>query len=224
MLPAASGGPGGGGGAVEIPVFTTRVDTLMGATYVVIAPEHPLAASLVASGAAPAELTEYVAAASRRSDLDRTAGKLAGKSGVPTGLEVAHPLTGERIPLWVADYVLAGYGTGAVMAVPAHDERDFAFAAAHGLPVRQVVAPSGAAGRAVGAGVMTEPMTEPGVAVNSGAGLDGLPTAEATAATVARLAAAGKGQAKVSYKLRDWVFSRQARACLSEGSPPCPAR
>ncbi|EOD35437.1 leucyl-tRNA synthetase [Emiliania huxleyi CCMP1516] len=176
------------GGGEDVRVFTTRADTLMGATYVVVAPEHPLARRVGESDSAAS-----------KSDLDRTSAK--AKSGVPAGESVVHPLTGERLPVWVADYVIGSYGTGAVMAVPAHDERDFDFAAAHGLPVKRVVAePDGAAealeealsgGGASGGGAFTEH----GVAVNSGPLVDGLATAEA--------------KAKVSYKLRDWVFSRQ---------------
>ena len=116
-------------------MFTTRPDTLVGATYVVLAPEHPLVEQL-AELKLPQEaaLREYVTSAARKSDLDRTITKT--KTGVFTGVDVAHPLTGEPVPIWVADYVLASYGTGAVMAVPAHDERDFEFATAYDLPIK----------------------------------------------------------------------------------------
>ena len=123
----------------ELKVFTTRPDTLIGATYVVIAPEHPLAEATIDQAtdeAAVASLKDYVTAASSRSDLERTTSKQ--KSGVFSGRYVRHPLTGDKLPLWVADYVLAGYGTGAVMAVPAHDERDFEFATTYELPIKQV--------------------------------------------------------------------------------------
>ena len=116
-----------------VRVFTTRADTLMGATYVVIAPEHPLAKELAKDDE---DVAKYIAETSSKSDLDRTMAKT--KTGVPTTAMVTHPLSGEALPLWVADYVIGSYGTGAVMAVPAHDERDFAFAQTHGLPIKQV--------------------------------------------------------------------------------------
>jgi len=189
------------GGGEDVRVFTTRADTLMGATYVVVAPEHPLARRV---GESDSAVAKYIAETASKSDLDRTSAK--AKSGVPAGESVVHPLTGERLPVWVADYVIGSYGTGAVMAVPAHDERDFDFAAAHGLPVKRVVAePDGAAE----AEALEEAFTEHGVAVNSGPLVDGLATPEAKAKVVELLAEAGRGSAKVSYKLRDWVFSRQ---------------
>ena len=141
----------------------------------------------------------------RRSELDRTAAKT--KTGVDSGMKCVHPLTGEELPLWVADYVLAGYGTGAVMAVPAHDERDFDFATAFELPIKQVVAPAG--GEAADDGALEEAFTGAGVCVNSGEGLDGLSTVDAKAAMIDKLKGADAGESKVTYKLRDWVFSRQ---------------
>jgi len=185
------------GEADGIAVFTTRPDTLFGATYVVVAPEHPLVSSL-ATPSNRAAVDAYVAAAARRSDLDRTAS--AEKTGVDTGAFCEHPLTGERLPVFVADYVLGAYGTGAVMAVPAHDARDFAFAERYGLPVKRVVA---------GGGDEELPFTGDGVAVASCSSIDGLSTAAAKGAVVALLEAAGAGKAEVTYKLRDWVFSRQ---------------
>ena len=182
-------------------MFTTRPDTLMGVTYVVLAPEHPLVERIVARGGPEsAAVAEYAKAVASKSDLDRTVAKQ--KSGVATGVSVAHPLTGEEVPLWVADYVLAGYGSGAVMAVPAHDERDHAFAEAFGLPIKTVVAPAGG-------GDAELPLTEKGVCVNSGAAFDGLDTDACGAAIVGALQEKGRGAPKVSYKLRDWVFSRQ---------------
>lgn len=121
------------GGGTEVRVFTTRADTLMGATYVVVAPEHPLAISVAATNP---DVANYIAVASAKSDLDRTVAK--SKSGVAAGVEVVHPLSGEPLPVWMAEYVIGSYGTGAVMAVPAHDERDFAFAQQNGLPIKQV--------------------------------------------------------------------------------------
>jgi len=204
---ALTGGPveATDGPIADITVFTTRPDTLMGATYVVVAPEHPLATELAAgSSAEAAAVAEYVQAAARKSDMDRTVSK--DKTGVFSGAFVTHPLTGEELPLWVADYVLAGYGTGAVMAVPAHDERDFAFATVFDLPIKQVIAR--AADEELPA-TLEEAECEPGVVVRSGDGLDGLPSAEAKGAVIARLEAAERGTAQVTYKLRDWVFSRQ---------------
>ena len=198
----------GGGGALgsdELRVFTTRPDTVMGVTYVVVAPEHPLVEALT-SPENKAAVEDYRRATSGKSDMDRTlAAASKTKTGVPTGAFAVHPLSGERVPVWVADYVLGSYGTGAVMAVPAHDERDLAFAHAFGLPVKFVVAPPGGV---AAPGEEAEAFTAPGVAVNSGQ-FDGLPTAEAKTAVTKALAAAGKGGEQITYKLRDWVFSRQ---------------
>jgi leucyl-tRNA synthetase len=190
-------------GAEEIPVFTTRPDTLFGATFFVLAPEHPLVERLVAGRPEELAVREYVAAAARlpaaeRGDVDRP------KTGAFTGRFVVNPVNDERIPVWVADYVLMDYGTGAIMAVPGHDERDFAFARAHRLPVRRVIAPEGAPADA--------PLeaAEPGEGrlVNSGF-LDGMAVDEATAAIGAWLAERGLGEATVGYRLRDWLISRQ---------------
>eukprot|EP00611_Tribonema_gayanum_P028724 TRINITY_DN7478_c0_g1_i1.p1 TRINITY_DN7478_c0_g1~~TRINITY_DN7478_c0_g1_i1.p1 ORF type:complete len:908 (+),score=365.54 TRINITY_DN7478_c0_g1_i1:398-2725(+) len=189
----------------RIEVFTTRPDTLMGVTYVVLAPEHPLVKQLVSPAQAGA-VADYVAAAASKSDLDRTAAAGAkAKTGVYLGASAAHPLTGEAVPIWVADYVLGGYGTGAVMAVPGHDERDFAFARAFGLPIKRVVAAAAAEAGAQ----LEEAFTAYGVAVNSGAGFDGLSTEECKKAVVEALAARGAGKAVTNYRLRDWIFSRQ---------------
>jgi leucyl-tRNA synthetase len=181
----------------EIEVFTTRPDTLMGATYVVLAPEHPLAVRI----AAPERRTEveaYAERAARRSERARQA-DAEHKTGVATGGFALHPVSGARLPVWVADYVLAGYGTGAVMAVPGHDQRDWEFARAFGLPVVEVVA---------GGDVTREAFAGDGVAVNSGF-LDGLATPDAKRRMVEWLEANGRGEAAVTYKLRDWLFSRQ---------------
>lgn len=193
------------GAPLNLEVFTTRADTLMGATYVVVAPEHPLLGELTtAEHAGPVEA--YVQAAKAKSELDRVAAN-AEKTGAPTGATVAHPLTGEALPVWVSDYVIGGYGTGAVMAVPAHDERDFAFARAFGLPIKRVVAPDGADPAELG-GEMDEAFTARGVAVASG-DFSGLRTDECRRAITAKLAELGKGGEQINYKLRDWVFSRQ---------------
>jgi leucyl-tRNA synthetase len=182
-------------------VFTTRPDTLMGCTYCVLAPEHPLVGAITAPQHLAA-VEAYVAAAARKSDRDRTA-DAKKKTGVPTGARAVHPITGETIPIWIADYVIGSYGTGAVMAVPAHDERDFAFAKTFDLPIIEVVSRDGALHPELVAAYVDE-----GVGVNSGA-FDGLRTPEMKKAIVARLAEAGRGGTKVTYKLRDWVFSRQ---------------
>ena len=181
---------------LSIPVFTTRPDTLFGATFVVLAPEHDLLPR-IASPAQRAAVLAYTAAREGLSQRSRAAAAGA-PSGVDTGARALHPASGERIPIWVADYVLASYGSGAIMAVPAHDERDFAFAQTHELPIRTVVE---------GAGPEL-PTTGHGVSVNSDF-LDGLATPAAIRRAVAWLEAAGRGRGTVTYKLRDWLFSRQ---------------
>src|SRR4051794_721040 len=186
----------------EVPVFTTRPDTLHGATFFVLAPEHPLVDSLVAGGKHEAEVREYVRHAAGRTTVEREEKE---KDGVFTGRHVVNPVNGEEIPIWVADYVLMEYGTGAIMAVPAHDERDHAFAEKYGLPVRQVVRPRDGE---VEEGQAYVSHSADEVMVNSGA-LDGLSSPEAKKEIVARLAAEGLGEAKVGYRLRDWLLSRQ---------------
>ena len=159
------------GSKEKIAVYTTRPDTLFGATYLVLAPEHPLVAPLT-SPSQKAAVEKYVRESSAKSDLERT--ELAKKkTGVFIGAAVVNPVNGEKIPVWVADYVLASYGTGAVMAVPAHDERDFDFAKAYGLPIRKVIRPESASA--------PDCFTEDGVNFNSGF-LDGLKTPKAKAA------------------------------------------
>ncbi len=190
-------------GSEEIPVFTTRPDTLFGATFFILAPEHPAVLRMVEGGPQEAAVREYVAAAARASAADRGDADRP-KTGVDTGRSVVNPVTGEPIPVWVADYVLMDYGTGAIMAVPGHDERDFAFATAHGLPVARVIAPEGTD--------PSEPLEEayagPGLLVNSGF-LDGLDVDEAKRAMAAWLEERGLGEATVGYRLRDWLISRQ---------------
>jgi leucyl-tRNA synthetase len=188
------------GGTDEIRVFTTRPDTLFGATYMVLSPEHPLVGKLTTPEQAEA-VAEYQGRARLKSDLERT--DLAReKTGAFTGGHAVNPVNGEKIPVWIADYVLISYGTGAIMAVPAHDERDYEFAVKFGLQIRQVVRP------ASGEAEAGKAFTEEGVAVNSGI-LDGLPTAEAKKKISAELERKGQGKFAVSYRLRDWVFSRQ---------------
>ena len=174
----------------------------------VLAPEHPLVERLAALGLPQeAALREYADKAARTSDLDRTIAKT--KTGVFTGVDVKHPLTGEQVPIWVADYVLASYGTGAVMAVPAHDERDFEFATEYDLPIKVVVEPAKGGGAAAADGALEAAFTDYGVSVNSGEGLDGLATEACKAAVIARLEGESKGESVTTFKLRDWVFSRQ---------------
>ena len=183
---------------VEIAVFTTRPDTLFGATYMVVSPESELLEQIV-SPEHKAEVGVYQAETAKKSDLERT--DLAkDKSGVFTGAHAINPVNGRQVPIWTADYVLSGYGTGAIMSVPAHDSRDLEFAQKFKLPIEVVVqAPGG--GESLG-------FTGNGTAVNSGF-LDGLPTPEAKAKITAWLEEKALGQGTVNYKLRDWLFSRQ---------------
>ena len=182
-----------------ITVFTTRPDTLFGATYMVLAPEHPLVASIT-TPAQRAAVEAYQKETSSKSDLDRGVAKT--KSGVDTGAIAINPVNGEAIPVWIADYVMMGYGTGAIMAVPAHDERDSEFAAQFGLAVREVVVPTATETASSGC------FAGEGVAVNSSF-LNGLATAEAKSKITAWLEEKGLGQKTVNYKLRDWLFARQ---------------
>ncbi len=197
------------GGEARIHVFTTRPDTLFGATYMVVAPEHPLVDAVLAAPppeADEAQLRSYVEAARNRSDLERQQDKR--KTGVFSGVYAINPATAERIPVWVADYVLMGYGTGAIMAVPAHDERDHEFALAFGLPIREVVRSRQPVDETATGGCFSGD----GVSVNSKNGeiaLDGLPTPEAKRAITAWLEQKGLGKKKHNTKLRDWLFSRQ---------------
>ncbi|MBX7082677.1 MAG: leucine--tRNA ligase [Nannocystaceae bacterium] len=192
------------GHAGALTVFTTRPDTLYGATYMVLAPEHPLVAEIT-TAAQQAEVRAYVDRTARRSERERQAESIEGKkTGAFTGAHAIHPLSGAKIPIWIADYVLLGYGTGAIMAVPGHDERDHAFARAMALPIVQVVAPAdGAAVDIAAAAFVGE-----GVAVNSPV-IDGQSTAAAKRTMIDHLVAHGRGRARVTYKLRDWLFSRQ---------------
>jgi len=178
-------------------IFTTRPDTMFGATYMVISPEHPWVDELTTDGQREA-VAAYRAEAAAKSDLDRQIAK--DKTGVFTGARCANPANGEEIPVWVADYVMMGYGTGAIMAVPGQDERDWEFAEQFDLPiVRTVQPPDDFDGEAY---------TGDGPAINSGF-LDGLEVAEAKARMIDWLEAEGLGTRKVNYKLRDWLFSRQ---------------
>jgi leucyl-tRNA synthetase len=180
-----------------IEVFTTRSDTLFGATYMVLAPEHPLVARIT-SDKARAAVDAYVEATSRKSERSRQA-EGEEKTGVFTGAFAENPVNGEQIPIWIADYVLASYGTGAIMAVPGHDERDYAFAKTFDLPIVEVVK---------GGDLSREAFVGVGTSVNSNF-LDGLETPAAIEKMNQWLEHQGKGEATISYKLRDWLFSRQ---------------
>ena len=186
----------------KLRIYTTRPDTLFGATYMVLAPEHPLVNTLTTE-AQRAAVDAYVEAASLKSDLDRT--DLAKeKTGVFTGAHAINPVNGERIPIWIADYVLISYGTGAIMAVPGHDERDWEFAKTFDLPIVPVVAlPDGET-----PDLSEAAYTEQGRAINSGQ-FDGLSTAEFKSAIIEWLSEQGLGARAVNYRLRDWLFSRQ---------------
>ncbi len=194
-----------GGSRQRIRVFTTRADTLPGVTYVVLAPEHALVTELVSADQRAAVLA-YVEAARRKSDLDRTEAKT--KTGVWLGASAINPVTGHEVPIWVGDYVIATYGTGAVMAVPAHDERDHEFALAFGLPIVEVIVAADGKTADVGKAAYTEEgrTRYPRIALEVP---DGTPSAEARARITQWLAAQGKGGPRVTYRLRDWVFSRQ---------------
>jgi leucyl-tRNA synthetase len=188
-----------------VPVFTTRTDTLFGATYLVLAPEHPLVEKITRPERRE-EVLQYVEAARAKSDLERTALEKE-KTGVDTGAKAVSPVHGTEVPIWVADYVLASYGTGAIMAVPAHDERDFAFAKKHRLPMREVIRSGGRDWRGEES-ALSAARVEDGVLVNSGE-FAGLSSAEARQKITAWLVEKGAGKPAVQYKLRDWVFSRQ---------------
>ena len=184
---------------INFNVFTTRVDTLNGVTYVVLAPENPLVDEITTDENKDA-VEEYKEAAKKQSDIERQS-LTREKTGVFTGSYAINPINGKEVPVWVGDYVLATYGTGAVMAVPAHDERDYAFATKFNLPIDQVITSK--------KGEEVElPYCEYGVLVNSGE-FDGLTTEQAKEAIVEKLAKQGLGSAKVNYRLRDWLVSRQ---------------
>jgi leucyl-tRNA synthetase len=185
-------------------IYTTRPDTLFGVTYMVLAPEHPLV-NRITTDAQRSAVDDYIRRSALKSDLDRT--DLAKeKSGVFTGGYAINPVNGERVPIWIADYVLISYGTGAIMAVPGHDERDYEFAKTFGIAITQVVAP--AAGSSAEANLANSAFVELGVAVNSGE-YDGLSTTEFKEKITRHLADAGLGKEAVNYRLRDWLFSRQ---------------
>ena len=184
----------------SIRVFTTRADTLLGATYVVLAPEHPMVHHITTPEFSQAVRT-YQEETKKQSEIERLS-TVKEKTGTFTGAYATHPITGEALPIWIADYVLATYGTGAVMAVPGHDERDFEFSSKYDLPIPRVI-------KAKEEGIdETLPFCEYGILVNSGK-YDGLTSEEALKAIVGDLEKEGKAQATITYRLRDWLISRQ---------------
>jgi leucyl-tRNA synthetase len=217
-------GPDGSANADPISVFTTRADTIYGATYLVLAPDHPRVESLTSPEEALA-VAAFCDLVSGQSEQERTA-EDRPKRGVPLGSYVINPASGAQIPLWIADYVLADYGTGAVMGVPAHDQRDFLFARRHELPVRQVIIPAGSTAEAY----LGEAWTEAGVLIESDR-FNGLTSAAARQAITAAATEEGWGQARRQYRLRDWLISRQrywgcpipVLHCPSCGVVPVPA-
>jgi leucyl-tRNA synthetase len=184
-----------------IATFTTRIDTAYGVTFIALAPEHPLVAVLTRQEQ-KAEVGAYVEQAGRATEIERTSAERP-KTGVPTGAYAVNPLNGQRVPVLVGDYVLSTYGTGAVMGVPAHDERDFVFATKYGLPIRVVVAPPGWRGEALEAAYLEE-----GTQFNSGE-FNGLPSAQGMQRIADKIESRGWGKRTVTFHLRDWLISRQ---------------
>ncbi|CAN0565205.1 unnamed protein product, partial [Laminaria digitata] len=188
-------------GVGEVRVFSTRPDTIFGATYVVLSPEHPLVDTITTANRR--EAIEAYEEASKKSDLERQELDKS-KTGVFTGGYVINPMTGEQVPAWISDYVLISYGTGAIMAVPAHDERDFEFATKFGLPIKQVVSVDGQEKPE-----LTEALSGHGIIINSGDRYNGLDSKEFIKIAIEQMEADGTGKGAVNYKLRDWVFTRQ---------------
>jgi leucyl-tRNA synthetase len=187
----------------QIDVFTTRIDTVFGTTFVAVAPEHPVVEKILEKmPKSRRRVEEFAASLKSKSELERT--QLMEKTGIPTGAYAINPLSRERIPIWVTNYVLAEYGTGAVMGVPAHDERDFEFARKHALPIAQVITTPDGSLRAP----LTEAYVEDGKLIASGEYI-GMKSATARRAIAARLEAMGRGKATVNYRIRDWLVSRQ---------------
>ena len=192
-----------GGGSVD--VFTTRIDTIYGATFVLLAPEHPLVESFAAASADPTTFRQAVTRFRTQDRTDRQSGAVE-KEGFFTGQQAVNPFTGEQVPIWIANFVLGEYGTGAVMAVPAHDERDFEFARKYDLPVRVVV--KGATGEAADDAALTAPVSNDGVLVASGP-WNGMTSNDARRALTAEAERRGIGQGTVQFRLKDWGVSRQ---------------
>lgn len=187
---------------IKISVFTTRCDTVFGVSYIVLAPEHPLVKELT-TPECKAAVEEYVEQSLRKTELERVAADEKSKTGVPIGACVINPYNGESVPIWVSDYVLVSYGTGAVMGVPAHDERDFVFAKKFNLPIREVISPDGKS-----AGPLEAAYTEPGIMVNSGS-WNGKQSETAKKEMTQWAAENQSGKPRTQYRLRDWLISRQ---------------
>src|SRR5665811_2290616 len=187
---------------IDLPVFTTRPDTLFGATFFVMAPEHPLVSELVAGSPEEQAVRAYVKQAQTRSNIEREEKE---KDGVFTGRHVINPVNGEPIPVWIADYVLMEYGTGAIMAVPGHDDRDFEFAMVFGLPITRVVCKEGDDPSSDFSSAFTG---YEGTLVNSGQ-FDGMTVEEGKRAIVEMLSKQGRAKSVVNYRLHDWCISRQ---------------
>ncbi len=185
----------------DVEVFTTRPDTLWGVTYMVLAPEHPLVSELTVDSQKEA-VQNYIKETRKQSDIDRTSTDKE-KTGVFTGSYCINPVNNEKVPVWIADYVLLSYGTGAVMAVPAHDERDFEFATKFELPIKEVISPDGKP-----SDTLETAYTEPGTMINSGP-FDGQESKSGISKVIDYLDENGFGKAKINYKLRDWLISRQ---------------
>jgi len=192
------------GFSITLPVFTTRADTLFGVTFMTIAPEHPLVKELIANSPQHSQVEAYIAQAMDKSEIERTS-TIREKDGVFSGCYAVNPLSGDKVPIWVGDYVLVHYGTGIVMGVPAHDQRDFQFAKRYGLPIKVVIQP---ADSSLQAEKMSCAYEEYGVMVNS-LGFDGLPSMEGIKKVTDELIRQNRGDATVTYKLRDWLISRQ---------------
>ena len=188
----------------SVNVFTTRADTLYGVTFLTLAPEHPLVEALIAGKPGETAIRSFIERTKNMDRLDRQSETLE-KEGVFTGSYCLHPMTGERIPIWLGNFVLAEYGTGAVMAVPAHDQRDFEFARKYGIAIKAVVEP---AGKELDPAAMEEAYVESGVLARS-AEFSGMPSDKGREAIIRKLEAEGKGKATVNYRLRDWNISRQ---------------
>jgi leucyl-tRNA synthetase len=208
----------------QIEVFTTRIDTVFGATFVAVAPEHPVVEKIFERfPKTRRRVEEFAATLTSKSELERT--QLMEKTGVPTGAYAINPLSRERVPIWVTNYVLAEYGTGAVMGVPAHDERDFDFAKKHALPIAQVITTPDGSLRAP----LHEAYVEDGKLIASGEYI-GMKSAAARRAIAARLEAMGRGKTTTNYRIRDWLVSRQRYwgtpipmiVCPADGIVPVP--
>lgn len=189
----------------DFPIFTTRADTIFGVTYMAIAPEHPLVKGFLETAENKDEIKAFVEAAKKESKIERTA-EGAEKKGIFTGQYVEHPFTGAKIPLYIADFVLMEYGTGAVMAVPAHDQRDFQFAKKYNIPINIVIQPE--EGEKLDAATMTEAYTADGVLVESGE-FNGMKNREALEKIIDKADEMGLGSKTINYRLKDWLLSRQ---------------